>query len=532
MAVAVVAEKPSVARDIARVLGARTRGEGVLTGNGYVVTWAIGHLVALAQPHEIRAEWKRWAREDLPLAPRAAGPSSSCPTRRTSSTWWPRSSRDPSVESVVCATDAGREGELIFRYLYEKAGCRKPVSRLWLSSLTPDAIREGFARLRAGAELDPLADAARGRSRADWLVGMNLSRAATLAHDETLHVGRVQTPTLALHRGAREGHPRVRARGLPRGRGHLRHREPGATRAPGSGRRRPRAEAKRLPPDGAEAGRIVARAKAGRAEVESANAETRRVPPPLLYDLTDLQRHANRLYGMSAKETLAAAQSLYEQKKLLSYPRTDSRHLSADVAATLPAVVQAISRRPTRAASPPAPGERPLSKRFVDDAKVTDHHAILPTAVPPEGLTLSTAGAADLRPRLPAAAHGLARRARLLGDHGDHAGARPRGRPRVDRYHSSGTAVEAVGWKVARARARARGPRKDARGEPGRATSATDDGAGAAAGPDRGPGGRGASTPRRWRSGRGRRGASPTPRCSPPWRRRGAPSTTASWPRP
>ena len=194
---AVVAEKPSVARDIARVLGASQRGEGCLRGNGYVVTWAIGHLVGLAQPHEIRPEWKRWSRELLPMLPRE----------------WPlvvsdgtRSQFDvvrevmnaPEVAAVVCATDAGREGELIFRYIYEAAGCRKPVKRLWVSSLTESAIREGFRQLKEGGEYDPLADAAQGRSRADWLVGMNLSRLYTLAGGDTLSVGRVQTPTLAM----------------------------------------------------------------------------------------------------------------------------------------------------------------------------------------------------------------------------------------------------------------------------------------------------------------------------------------------
>ena len=195
--VAVLAEKPSVARDIARVLGATKQGQGYLHGNGYVVTWAIGHLVALAQPHEIQPEWKHWRRDLLPMLPRD----------------WPLVVYDktkdqfevvrkilnsPKVASLVCATDAGREGELIFRYIYEAAGCRKPFRRLWISSLTPDAIRKGFGELKDGAAYDPLADAARGRSRADWLVGMNLSRAYTLAMDDDLSVGRVQTPTLAM----------------------------------------------------------------------------------------------------------------------------------------------------------------------------------------------------------------------------------------------------------------------------------------------------------------------------------------------
>jgi DNA topoisomerase III len=445
VSVAVVAEKPSVARDIARVLEARTRGDGRLTGNGYVVTWAIGHLVALAQPHEIRAEWKRWAAESLPLIPEQ-WPLVVLPDTKAQFEVVDAVLRDAAIDEVVCATDAGREGELIFRYLYEKAGCRKPVRRLWLSSLTPEAIRQGFRQLRPGKELDPLADAARGRSRADWLFGMNLSRAGTLAHGETLHVGRVQTPTLAMlvarEKAIREFVPEdyrevVATFEAPEGRYNGTFFRPSA----------PTAETKRLPADGAEAKRIVERALAGRAEVESAKAETRRVPPPLLYDLTDLQRHANRLYGLSAKETLTAAQSLYEDKKLLSYPRSDSRHLSADLAATLPAVVKAVAR-PYADQLAPGTGERPLSKRFVDDSKVTDHHALIPTVVSAEGMTLSSA-----EERV----YDLVCRRLLMAWHGDHVfavttvittitGSGPEAP--MDRYHSSGTATSALGWKL------------------------------------------------------------------------------------
>jgi DNA topoisomerase-3 len=195
--IAVVAEKPSVARDIARILNANKRGEGYLHGDGYIVTWAIGHLVALAQPGDIRPEWRSWRREHLPMIPES----------------WPlvvgektkdqfeivrRILTSSKVDRIVCATDAGREGELIFRYIYEAAGSEKPVERLWISSLTPEAIRDGFAKLKESREYDPLADAAKGRSRADWLVGMNLSRAYTIACNEDFSVGRVQTPTLAM----------------------------------------------------------------------------------------------------------------------------------------------------------------------------------------------------------------------------------------------------------------------------------------------------------------------------------------------
>ena len=464
MAVAVVAEKPSVARDIARVLGAGSRGDGILTGNGHVVTWAVGHLVALAQPHEIRAEWKRWAPELLPLIP-DRWPLVVLPDTKKQFDVVAAVLADPTVDRVVCATDAGREGELIFRYLYEKCGCDKPVSRLWLSSLTGEAIRQGFARLRPGTELDPLADAARGRSRADWLVGMNLSRATTLAQGETLHVGRVQTPTLAM---LAERETAIRDF-VPQD-----YQEVVATfatsqdedgRYPGTWFRppTPSAEARRLPADGDEARRIVARAQSGRAEVESATAETRRVPPPLLYDLTDLQRHANRLFGMTAKETLAAAQSLYEEKKLLSYPRTDSRHLSTEVAATLPDVVAAI-RKGYDGLLAPGTGER-LSRRFVDDSKVTDHHAIVPTSIsgPAPSLSLPERRIYDL----------VCRRL-LMAWHAEHVFSvttvitrviGPADAPAVDRYHSSGTVVEAAGWKVLEvapaARARRPAPGED-----------------------------------------------------------------------
>jgi DNA topoisomerase-3 len=463
--VAVLAEKPSVARDIARVLGASQRGEGCLRGNGYVVTWAIGHLVALAQPHEINPEWKRWRRADLPMLPRDWPLIVSAETKPQFEAVR-RVITAPEIERIVCATDAGREGELIFRYIYEAAGCRKPFQRLWISSLTPDAIRRGFGKLRAGRDLDPLADAARGRSRADWLVGMNLSRMYSLDfNEEQLSVGRVQTPTLAMvverelairafvpedylevvatfSPGAPEGDPA----GAPSYKGTWFQGET------------PNAEAKRIktPPGGKDgedlvaATRIVQRAKTGRAAIESIRAETKRMPPPLLYDLTELQRHANRLYGFSAKKTLGLAQALYEQKKLISYPRTDSRHLSTDVAVTLGDVVRAI-QGPYAEKLAPGTGERPLSRRFVDDSKVTDHHAIIPTTV------LLAAALEEDEKRI----YDLICRRLLSAWHDDHvwsvttvitAISNPPpsgvGEPLLDRFHSTGTLVDQVGWKV------------------------------------------------------------------------------------
>ncbi|WP_437282330.1 DNA topoisomerase 3 [Sorangium sp. So ce375] len=472
--IAVVAEKPAVARDIAAVLGASKRAEGFLEGGGYVVTWAIGHLVAIAEPHQIDPAWKRWRLDLLPMLP-GRFPLVVLPGTRAQFEIVRKVLSRRDVERVVCATDAGREGELIFRYLYEAAGCKKPVERLWISSLTPDAIRDGLRRLRDARGYDGLADAARGRSRADWLVGMNLSRAYSLVFDQDLSVGRVQTPTLsmvverelAIRRFVPEPYLEVVATFCP-----LRDDGSGAADAsykgtyfqdkplpgepPGAaGGEKPETapSRRRLPPDGEEARRIIERARRGEARIDAIRSESRRLPPPLLYDLTELQRHANRLYGFSAQKTLEVAQALYERRKLISYPRTDSRHLSTEVATTLGAVVQAIEGS-YRGMLAPGTGARPLGKRFVDDGKIGDHHAIIPT------------GARSSRAELSADEQkifDLICRRLLSAWHEDHvtsittvitaittrggAGARG-GEPIVDRYHSAGSVVENVGWKV------------------------------------------------------------------------------------
>jgi DNA topoisomerase-3 len=453
---AVVAEKPSMARDIARALGAREQGEGCYRGNGYVVTWAIGHLVGLAQPHEMRPEWKRWQRELLPMLPREWP---LVVEEKTASQFQVvrRVMNAPEVDSVVCATDAGREGELIFRYIYEAAGCRKPVRRLWVSSLTEGAIREGFRALKPGRDYEPLADAAKGRSRADWLVGMNLSRLYTLAGGDTLSVGRVQTPTLAMvverELAIRDFVPRdyleIVATFGPVGPEGPQGAYQGTwfrPAEPGKEKEWDAREARRLSADGEEAGRIVERVKAGRAAVESVTAETKRMAPPLLYDLTELQRHANRLYGYSAQRTLELAQALYEKHKLLSYPRTSSRHLSKQIAETLPDVVNAI-RAPWEAQLAPGTGQRPLGRRFVDDAKVTDHHAIIPTATSPEGARLT-----QEERRI----YELVCRRLLAAWHEDFVwsvttvitAVIAKDASVVDRFQSTGTMVERQGWKV------------------------------------------------------------------------------------
>jgi DNA topoisomerase III len=446
--VAVLAEKPSVARDIARVLGAEKRGKGYLQGNGYVVTWAIGHLVSLAEPHQINPQWRQWRLEALPILPEH----------------WPlvvyeRSKEQfevvqqillsPRVSRIVCATDAGREGELIFRYIYEATKSEKPFSRLWISSLTPDAIRKGFSSLRPGSDYDRLADAASGRSRADWLVGMNLSRAYSIVYNEELSVGRVQTPTLAmivdreltLRRFVPEDYLQVVAtfqanQASYDGTWFRPHTK--------SSEEKDASANNRLPADGQEANQIIARARAGQAAIESLNSETVRMLPPLLYDLTELQRHANRLYGFSAQKTLDLAQALYEQHKLISYPRTDSRYLSTDIAETVPKIVATISG-PYRQQLAPGTGERALCKRYVDDSKVSDHHAIIPTAV-----ALQPGKLSDEESKI----YDLVCRRLLMLWHDDHLQevttviTAIRTESIVDRYRTTGTVVRQTGWKI------------------------------------------------------------------------------------
>jgi len=449
MTTLVVAEKPSVARDIAAVLGARARHDGYFEGESHIVTWAIGHLVALAEPGEMNPSWKKWRLADLPLLP-ASWPLVVGDATRAQFDAVKRLLRAESTVDVVCATDAGREGELIFRYIYEAAGARKPVRRLWISSLTPEAIAKGFRSLQAGHAFDRLADAARARSRADWLVGMNLSRVYSVLHDDNLSVGRVQTPTLAML-VARELEIRdfvpeeylevVATFGAPPSveRASEQATYDGTYVRPGRKER----DAKRLPKDGAEAAAVVDRAKRGLARVESVDRQSKRVPPLLLYDLTELQRHANRVFGFTAQRTLDLAQSLYERHKVLSYPRTESRHLSAAIAETLPDVVNAIAA-PYRALLAPSTGTRALGRRFVDDAHVSDHHAIIPTTrpAPPE---LSS----DER-----ALYDLVCRRLLAAWHDDHEYAVTSVVTLVtwneerDRYASSGTSIEKVGWKA------------------------------------------------------------------------------------
>ncbi len=364
----IVAEKPSVARDIARVVGAKTKVESAFTGGGYVVTWALGHLVALCDPDELDPKYKKWRAEDLPILPETI-PTKVLPKTRAQFSTIKKWMRDASITRIICATDSGREGELIFRLIYDQAGCKKPVSRLWISSMTDQAIREGMKNLKPSQVYDALYQSARCRSEADWLVGMNASRAFTLRYGALLSVGRVQTPTLKLI----VQRDREIAAFDPKAYWEIRANfgdYEGLWMDPET--KEPRTF------DEATAKRVKAEVYGKTGVVSEASRELRRTPPPLLYDLTSLQRDANRLMGLSAAKTLKLAQSLYEQHKLITYPRTDSRYLPRDM---IPGAKRAMQALPESYQGFVASAlDKPRSfGRVFNDERVTDHHAIIPT---------------------------------------------------------------------------------------------------------------------------------------------------------
>jgi DNA topoisomerase-3 len=384
----VVAEKPSVARDIARVLGVRGKAADgdYLEGERYAVTWCIGHLVELEEPASYNADWKPWRLDRLPMLPTEflLRPARHA-TKQLKTV--AKLLRDKRFTAVINACDAGREGELIFRYVYQHAKSRLPTQRLWISSLTDDAIRRGFASLRPGRELDALGDAARSRSEADWLVGMNATRAMTSRNrgggdDNLLSIGRVQTPTLALLVAREHAIRTFVPRPYWEVRGEFRTEAGARFAAPWRHGKLQRLAAASLADEIVERDRLHARGSdPDGPRVIKIRAKTVREPAPQLFDLTSLQRTANRRFGFSAARTLEIAQALYERHKLVTYPRTDSRHLSTDVAAELPATFKAMTSWPEYAPfaqqlvdSPPRP-----TPRIVDDAKVSDHHAIIPT---------------------------------------------------------------------------------------------------------------------------------------------------------
>ena len=355
----VIAEKPSVARSIAGVIGATEKHAGYLEGNGYVVSWCIGHLVSFADAGRYDERFKKWRYEDLPILPEPWQYIIPDDKKQQFDVLRSLMERDD-VTGLVCATDAGREGELIFRFVYQMAGCRKPFERLWISSMEDSAIKDGFAHLKPGHDYDPLYQSALCRAKADWLIGINATRLFSVLYHKTLTVGRVQTPTLKMlvDRDAK-------ITDFKKEKYHIVHIAAGGADAVSS----------RFS-DAAEANTVKAACAGAQAVCASVAREKKTEQPPKLYDLTTLQREANRLFGFTAKQTLDYAQTLYE-KKLLTYPRTDSQYLTDDMLPTVESLVSGLWDK-----VPFAKGLNlsPQFDRILNSKKVSDQHAIIPTA--------------------------------------------------------------------------------------------------------------------------------------------------------
>ena len=366
----VLAEKPSVARDIARVLGCSKKLNGAIEGNRYVVTWALGHLVTLADPEEYDKKYKEWKLEDLPMMPKKM---ELVVIKQTAKQYHAVKTQlyRKDVNEIIIATDAGREGELVARWILEKSGCRKPIKRLWISSVTDKAIKAGFSSLKDGREYDALYSAAWARAEADWLVGINATRALTCKYNAQLSCGRVQTPTLAMiekrEEEIRSFKPEtyyginLMAEGI---RFTWQDKKSGSARSFS----KERIEALKQKMQGAPL------------LIKEVEKKAKKTYAPALYDLTELQRDANKKFGFSAKETLNIMQRLYENHKILTYPRTDSRYLSSDVVGTLKERLKACAVGPYKKMAGSL-SMKPIkaNKSFVDDKKVSDHHAIIPT---------------------------------------------------------------------------------------------------------------------------------------------------------
>lgn len=390
----VIAEKPSVARDIANVLGANVKKDGYFEGNGYAVTYAFGHLVTIAEPEDMNPAWgKPWRVEQLPMLPETWKYRVTDKTK-TQFNVIKKLFCDESTTTIICATDAGREGEHIFRLIYKLSGCKKPIERLWISSLTADAIRDGFAKLKSSNEFDNLAAAATARAHADWIIGLNFTRAYTSINYQLCTIGRVQTPTLALIVDRQTTIDSFKSNSFFEIPVIF---EPGFTAryiTPGE-------DPQTRIQDKAVAQAIVNTIKPiGSGTVLSVNTSEKRTKAPALYDLLTLQKEANKRFGYTAQETLDIAQSLYEEHKLISYPRTESRHLSNDMVHELPRILSSVLSSPLTSKQTQdafekvgiKPGGittsllRPmLGKSYVDDTKLTDHHAIIPTHKTPPG---------------------------------------------------------------------------------------------------------------------------------------------------
>ena len=372
MTTCIIAEKPSVARDIARIVGANNKQDGYLEGSGYLVTWAMGHLIALAMPEAYG--FSAYKREDLPIRPNPFQLVVRQVRKDKEYHDDPAALKQLKVirscfdkaDRIIVATDAGREGELIFRYIYQHLGCRKPFDRLWISSLTDKAIREGLANLKPGSSYDNLYYSAKARSEADWLVGINASRALSIVRRGGYSLGRVQTPTLAMV--CRRYIENRDFASVPYWKlSVLTEKEGLSLKAVGCKDYESEASAQTA---------FATLRSQSQLTVESVARKVAGTPPPLLYDLTALQKDANRRHGFSADKTLSIAQSLYE-KKIATYPRTGSRYISEDVFEEVPVLLRKIGKTLSN----------PLNRHSVNNAKVTDHHAIIPTGETPSGLS-------------------------------------------------------------------------------------------------------------------------------------------------
>lgn len=376
----VIAEKPSVGRDIARVLKCPKKLDGAMEGGKYIVTWGLGHLVTLSDPEHYDKKYKEWKMEDLPMLPKQMDTEV---IRQTSKQYQAvkKQIHRTDVTEIVIATDAGREGELVARWILNKAGNDKPCRRLWISSVTDKAIREGFANLKDAKDYEPLYHAAVCRAEADWLVGLNATRALTCKYNAQLSCGRVQTPTLAMI-AAREKEIR---QFVPKPYYGLNFSAEGITftwRDEKSGSYRT-FHRERI-------GEIEKKIAGKKLMIIKADAKQKKKQAPLLYDLTELQREANRKFGFSAKETLNIMQRLYENHKVLTYPRTDSRYLTSDVVGTIKERLQAINSGAYRELAAPLLHQNIQEKAsFVNDSKVSDHHAIIPTEQAPSYIHMS-----------------------------------------------------------------------------------------------------------------------------------------------
>ncbi|MDD6024295.1 MAG: DNA topoisomerase III [Oscillospiraceae bacterium] len=375
----VLAEKPSVGREIARVLGCQKSGNGCLEGDKYIVTWALGHLVTLADPDVYDKRYEKWDMADLPMLPQnmklVVIPESRKQYNAVASLM-----KRSDVSQLVIATDAGREGELVARWIMIKAGWKGPTKRLWISSQTDKAIREGFANLKPASEYDNLFRSAQARSEADWLVGLNVTRALTCKYNAQLSAGRVQTPTLSLVVRREEEIKKF----VPREFWGITAKLPGFTATWRDGGKNASTF------DREKAERILKKLEGQSAVLTKLEKQWKQTPPPAAYDLTELQRDANKKYAYSAKETLSLMQSLYERHKLLTYPRTDSRYISDDVVPTLPERLRSCMVEDYKPLAQSIYRNKPLQTKYlVNNAKVTDHHAIIPTEQQPELYDLS-----------------------------------------------------------------------------------------------------------------------------------------------